>query len=96
MSTAERLEDDLRRTFAAEHVTVEDDSALHRGHAGADDGGHYAVVVVTPRFEGLSLLARHRAVYAALGDLAARGVHALALETYTPDEWRRADGGARR
>ena len=92
MTTADRLADDLRHALGAIHVTVDDESALHRGHAGAEEGGHYAVVVVTSRFEGLDLLARHRAVYAALGDLAARGVHALALDTYTPDEWRQTGG----
>ena len=90
VTTADRLREDLRRALAAEHVEVEDESALHRGHAGAAEGGHYSATVVTTRFAGLDPLARHRAVYAALGDLAGRGIHALALTTYTPDEWRRA------
>jgi len=89
MKIADRLTEDLRTALDAEHVVVEDESARHRGHAGAMEGGHYNAVIVSVRFEGLDLVARHRAVYAALGDLRERRVHALALRTYTPDEWRR-------
>lgn len=88
MKTADRLAEDLRSALAAEHVEVADESARHRGHAGALEGGHYSAVVVSATFEGLDQIARHRAVYAALGDLGARRVHALALRTFTPEEWR--------
>lgn len=89
MTIAERLTRDLQSGLAAEHVEVTDQSARHRGHAGALEGGHYDAVIVSTRFEGLGLVERHRAVYAALGDLRERRVHALALKTYTPEEWRR-------
>lgn len=88
MKTADRLAEDLRVALAAEHVEVADESAHHRGHAGALEGGHYSAVVVSTTFEGLDQVARHRAVYAALGDLRDRRVHALALRTFTPEEWR--------
>lgn len=88
MKIADRLAEDLKTALAAEHVEVVDQSHRHRGHAGALEGGHFDAVIVSARFEGLGLVDRHRAVYAALGDLAARRVHALALETFTPDEWR--------
>ena len=90
MKTADRLAEDLRQALAAEHVAVADESARHRGHAGALEGGHYSAVIVSVRFAGLDLIARHRAVYAVLGDLSERRVHALALQTYTPEEWRDA------
>lgn len=89
MKIADQLTTDLRTALAAEHVEVQDQSARHRGHAGALEGGHFDAVIVSTRFEGLGLVERHRAVYAALGDLGARRVHALALKTFTPDEWRR-------
>lgn len=92
MTPADRLTQELRHAFDAEHVEVEDESDLHVGHAGAAEGGHYSAVIVTARFEGLDPVARHRAVYAALGDLQGRGIHALALRTYSPDEWRRERG----
>jgi BolA protein len=90
MKIADRLAADLRMALDAEHVTVEDESARHRGHAGALEGGHYDAVIVSARFEGLGSVERHRAVYAALGDLRERRVHALALRTYTPEEWKQA------
>lgn len=89
MKIADRLAEDLRTALAAEHVEVQDESAHHRGHAGALEGGHFDAVIVSSHFEGLGPVERHRAVYAALGDLSARRVHALALKTYTPDEWKR-------
>jgi BolA protein len=92
MKIAEGLTEDLRTALAAEHVEVRDQSARHRGHAGALEGGHFDAVIVSTRFEGLGPVERHRAVYAALGDLRERRVHALALQTYTPDEWRRREG----
>jgi BolA family transcriptional regulator, general stress-responsive regulator len=88
MTIADRLREDLRAALDAEHVEVRDESARHRGHAGALEGGHFDAVVVAARFAGLDQVARHRAVYAALGDLRERRVHALALQTYTPEEWR--------
>ena len=92
MKITDRLTEDLRTAFAAEHVEVRDESARHRGHAGALEGGHFDAVVVSAQFEGLGPVERHRAVYAALGDLRERRIHALALQTYTPEEWRRRDG----
>jgi BolA protein len=85
------LADDLRRELAATHVEIQDDSAEHVGHAGASAGGHYTVLVVSPAFEGQDPLARHRVVYAVVGDLAARRIHALSLRLYTPEEWRVAE-----
>ncbi|MEX8497910.1 MAG: BolA family protein [Leptothrix ochracea] len=62
-------------------LTIRDDSALHAGHAGAaGGGGHFHVRLQSPCFIGLSLVARHRAVYAALGDLMRDRIHALSLE----------------
>lgn len=91
MTIADRLADDLRTALAAEHVAVQDESARHRGHAGALEGGHFDAVIVSARFAGLGRVERHRLVYAALGDLRERRVHALALRTFTPEEWRRQD-----
>jgi stress-induced morphogen len=49
-------------------------------------GDHFAALVVSPAFEGKSLVDRHRAVYAALGEAMRVDVHALALDTFTPAE----------
>jgi BolA protein len=69
-------------------LNIEDDSALHAGHAGADAGGrHFSVTIVSEHFRGLSRLARHRAVLERVGDLIPHPVHALAIRAYAPDEF---------
>ena len=68
-------------------LDVVDDSARHAGHAGARDGrGHFNVDVVSAAFDGLGPIARHRAVYAAVGGLMETDIHALAIRARTPAE----------
>ena len=85
-STVQRIEAALRAALAPTVLEVRDDSAQHAGHAGAREGGHYTVTLVSERFEGLSRVARHRLVYDSLGPLMRAGIHALAIEARTPDE----------
>ena len=83
----------LETTLDAEHVQIVDDSALHAGHLGAQGGGgHYRVLVVSPRFEGLSRVAAQRLVYQALGDLMTTDIHALEMRTLTPEQWAAING----
>ncbi|MBB1117085.1 BolA/IbaG family iron-sulfur metabolism protein [Stenotrophomonas sp. W1S232] len=53
-----------------------------------DDGVHFEATVVSAAFAGKLPLARHRMVYATLGELMGREIHALALTTLTPDQAR--------
>ena len=80
----------IRQRLAAlepESYTLEDESAQHRGHAGAaGGGGHYRLTVVSPRFRDLSTLARHRLVYEAMGELMHREIHALSITALTTEE----------
>lgn len=77
----------LEAAFEPELLEVIDDSHRHIGHAGARDGlGHFSVGIVSARFEGLLPLARHRAVYAALGQMMVTDIHALSIRARTPDE----------
>jgi BolA protein len=70
-----------------ESISVEDESAQHAGHAGAaGGGGHYRLTLVSSRFAGQPLQARHRLVYQALGPLMRNEIHALAIQAYAPDE----------
>ncbi len=70
-------------------LVVEDESHRHVGHAGARDGrGHFRVEIVSATFSGLAPLARHRAVYAALGELMQTDIHALAIDARAPGETR--------
>lgn len=52
-----------------------------------DDGQHFEAIVVSSDFEGKGMLAQHRMVYAALGDSMKSAIHALAMQTYTPESW---------
>ena len=68
-------------------LEVEDESHKHAGHEGARDGrGHFRVDVVADSFNGLSPIARHRAVYAAVGELMTTDIHALSIRARTPAE----------
>jgi len=67
-------------------LEIRDDSHKHAGHAGAREGGHYALFIVAPRFAGLSTMQRHRLVYDAIGDLRQQGIHALGITAKTPEE----------
>jgi BolA protein len=83
------IRDLLSSRFAPVLLDVRDDSHRHAGHAGARDGrGHFSVRVVSAAFAGLAPLARHRAVYAALGDLMHTDIHALAIDARAPGEER--------
>ena len=85
---AQAIEDALRDNLDASHVEVIDQSALHEGHAGAErGGGHFQVLVVSERFQGLSPVAAQRLVYEALGDLMTNEIHALSMRTLTPEAW---------
>jgi BolA protein len=74
-------------TLEPQAISIEDESAQHAGHEGAKGGGgHYRIVVVSPRFAGKPAQARHRMIYQALGALMHREIHALAIQAYAPDE----------
>lgn len=83
---AAEIEARLRAELAPLSLTIRDDSADHAGHAGAREGGHFHVAVVSDRFTGLQRLARHRLVYHSLSDLMQRGIHALAIDARAPGE----------
>ncbi|RVT88394.1 BolA family protein [Inhella crocodyli] len=76
----------LTESLGATALAWQDDSHLHAGHAGAREGGHYRLRIVSPRFAGLGRVARHRLIYDALGPLADRGIHALQIDARSPEE----------
>ena len=81
MTRAEKIRDRLEAAFAPRRLEVVDDSESHRGHAGFREEGesHFDVVIESEAFRGLSRIARHRAVHAALGKDLVSEIHALAL-----------------
>lgn len=87
MNRVERIRAALEQAFAPRTLVVTDDSHRHAGHAGAADGrGHFSVQIVSGTFEGKGSLARHRAVYAALGPMMETDIHALSIDARAPGE----------
>ena len=81
-----RIEALLIEAFAPEHLLVKDQSHLHAGHAGAQDGrGHFDVTIVAEVFAGKMPLARHRMVYDALGTMMETDIHALSIHARAPE-----------
>jgi BolA family transcriptional regulator, general stress-responsive regulator len=74
------------RELAPTSIDIVDDSARHAGHAGAREGGHFQVTLVSRAFQGRAQLERHRLVYAAVAPLMGRGIHALNIVARTPEE----------
>ncbi|MEE1922807.1 BolA family protein [Pseudomonas sp. 148P] len=81
MSMQQKIEQSLG-ALAPSHLQVLDESHMHS--RGVET--HYKAVLVSEQFEGLNSVKRHQKVYATLGDLMGQ-FHALALHTYTPQEW---------
>jgi BolA protein len=85
--SADQIRDTLRERLQPQQLEVVDDSHLHAGHAGAREGRHFSVRLTADAFRGTSRVARHRLVYDALRELMPAGIHALAIEARSPDEF---------
>lgn len=82
-----RIRETVTLALTPEVIEITDDSHLHAGHAGARSGkGHFTLRVVADAFTGLSLIDRHRMIYAALGDLMQSDIHALSIVARAPGE----------
>ena len=79
MVTPESVKNGIEGGLACEHVEV------------IGDGQHFQAVVVSPQFAGKSRVQRHQLVYAALGDRMREEIHALSMQTLTPEEWNKKD-----
>ncbi|RQO36307.1 BolA family transcriptional regulator [Herminiimonas sp. KBW02] len=77
----------LNETFAPLECQLEDESALHAGHAGAaSGGGHFRLRIISAQFEKQSRINRHRLVYDCLDDMMHKEIHALAITALAPSE----------
>jgi BolA protein len=85
---AEAIRDKLTEAFRPDRLEVVDDSARHKGHAGARAEGesHFNVVIVAQAFAGQTRVQRQRAVYSALAQELAGPVHALSVKAFAPHE----------
>jgi BolA family transcriptional regulator, general stress-responsive regulator len=82
MSKLTTIETTLQAELQPAYLQVLDESHMHsRGQE-----THYKAVIVSDQFDGLNAVKRHQRAYAAMGDLMQQ-IHALALHTYTPQEW---------
>jgi BolA protein len=89
-ATQEKIERKMKEDLAAVHLEIIDESWKHAGHAGAAaGGGHFILLVVSDRFEGVSLLDRNRLVFGILKEEMKGEIHALAIKAMTPGEWKR-------
>lgn len=70
-----------------QHIEIENQSHLHAGHAGAGQGGHFSLIIVSEAFANQSRINRHRMVYDALSEYMLNGIHALNIKAQTPDEF---------
>ena len=86
-SRHDRLTERLQQGLEPVQLEVIDDSHRHAGHAGAADGrGHFTVLIVSKRFEGVGTLKRHKLVYEAVGDMMTTDIHALSIQALAPGE----------
>lgn len=85
MTIQSQIEDLVRSGFNPEHLEVINESYMHNVPEGSES--HFKIVLVTDSFEGKRSVARHQQVYAVMGDMMTR-IHALALHTYSPQEYR--------
>ena len=70
-----------------EKIEIFDESSKHIGHEGAKNGGgHFLLTIISGNFYEKSTIERHRMVYAALGEMMERDIHALSIKAYTPEE----------
>ncbi len=84
-STYQSIVDKLEATFSPTFMEVVNESYQHNVPPGSES--HFKVILVTEEFENQRMVGRHRAIYAVLAEELAGSVHALALHTYTPQEW---------
>jgi len=74
------------QSLAPTLLEIQDDSDLHRGHAGNTGGGHFTLTVKSSLFSGKSQIMRHRMVYQCLQDLMPHRIHALSIQALSTDE----------
>lgn len=84
--TVAQLTSELQ-SLAPAHLEIEDESYKHAGHTGASEGSHFKLLIVSPQFDGLTLIKRHKLVYDTLDELMKTQIHALSIQAKTPAEY---------
>ncbi|QBY05118.1 BolA/IbaG family iron-sulfur metabolism protein [Thalassotalea sp. HSM 43] len=86
------IEKKLNEYFQPHHLQVINESYMHNVAEGSES--HFKVVVVSDKFDGQRLLARHRQVNSVLSDELENAIHALAMHTYTLEQWQQMNAQA--
>tara|TARA_R110001592_G_scaffold59200_1_gene179582 strand:- start:27822 stop:28151 length:330 start_codon:yes stop_codon:yes gene_type:complete len=81
----EEIEQLLKKNFACTYLEVVNESHQHSVPANSET--HFKVTIVSSDFSGKTKVARHQAIYALTNELMEKGLHALALHIYLPEEW---------
>ncbi len=92
MQIQNTIESKLKDALKPEYLQVVNESDNHNVPAGSES--HFKVTLVCAEFDGQMLIKRHRQVNAVLKEELANQIHALALHTYSPEEWQRQGGEA--
>ena len=91
MGTKDKIYARLKKELSPQYLHIVDESTRHAGHSEAktSGGGHYEVIIVSTRFQKMTLLRRHRMIYKSLRDnLLQKEIHALKIQAFTPQEWK--------
>ena len=85
MQVQQTIETKIRSAFAPNHLEVTNESSMHNVAPGSET--HFRLLIVSDAFAGKSRVKRHQEVYRVLAEEKAGPVHALGLQTLTPEEW---------
>ncbi|MCK5894320.1 MAG: BolA/IbaG family iron-sulfur metabolism protein [Endozoicomonadaceae bacterium] len=89
MEVQKRIESKLASAFAVEHMEIHNESYMH--NVPPESESHFKLVLVSKNFAGKLPVKRHQMIYQLLSEEMKGDIHALALHTYTPDEWQRIE-----
>jgi BolA protein len=92
MSVQSQIESKLANGLSVQHLEVVNESSNHNVPPGSES--HFKLVVVAPEFEGKTLINRHRMINSILEQELKGQIHALAMHTYTEQEWNKLSGNA--
>ncbi|MBC8338432.1 MAG: BolA family transcriptional regulator [Alphaproteobacteria bacterium] len=90
MTIQETIERKVKDALTPNHLDVLNESHMHNVPKGSES--HFKLVIVTPAFDGLSLVQRHQKVNAILAKELKEDIHALSMETLTQAEWEKRGG----
>ena len=86
MTAQKDIKEKLLKAFKVDSLEVINESYMHNVPVGSES--HFKVIIISEEFDGERLVSRHKRVNAVLSDLLNGTIHALALQTFTPSEWK--------